>query len=277
MVENVERNLALGLSPRDATRQAMSEVGGALIAIALVLAAVFIPVAFITGLSGRFYQQFALTIAVATLISAFNSLTLSPALSALLLRHEEPKQGFFLARVLDNTVGRFFRGFNWAFERTNNSYARSVCWVARKAGLALAVYLGLIFATGYLFQTLPTGLIPDQDQGYLIVDIQLPDGAAISRTDTVVRDVMNTVLEAPGFAHAVGFAGFSGATFSNNSKSGAVFAVLRPFEERGPEANAFRAREKITSYFSRPDLGQIWTIRLSKTAELARLIRGFCD
>ncbi len=240
VVENVERNLSLGKSPRDAARKAMDEVGGALIATTLVLCAVFIPVAFITGLSGRFYQQFALTIAVATVISSFNSLTLSPALSALLLEPGKPKQGL-LRSLFENTVGRFFRAFNWAFERTANGYASAVCAVARKAGLTLLIYAGLIVLTGFGFQQLPTGLIPDQDQGYLIVDVQLPDGASIARTDAVVQEVMDTVLETPGFEHAVGFAGFSGATFSNNSKSGAVFAVLDPFEQRLEGPTAFEA------------------------------------
>ena len=240
VVENVERNLSLGMSPRDAARKAMDEVGGALIATTLVLCAVFIPVAFITGLSGRFYQQFALTIAVATVISSFNSLTLSPALSALLLEPGKLKQGL-LHTLFENTVGRFFRAFNWAFDRAANGYAGAVCSVARKAGLMLLIYAGLIVLTGFGFQHLPTGLIPDQDQGYLIVDVQLPDGASIARTDAVVQEVMDTVLETPGFEHAVGFAGFSGATFSNNSKSGAVFAVLDPFEQRLDGPTAFEA------------------------------------
>jgi hydrophobe/amphiphile efflux-1 (HAE1) family protein len=240
VVENVERNLALGLTPRDAARNAMNEVGGALIATTLVLCAVFIPVAFITGLSGRFYQQFALTIAVATVISTFNSLTLSPALSALLLRHEKPSRGFF-GKLLDATVGRFFRGFNWAFENASHGYATAVCAVVRKAGFVLVLYAGLVALGGYGFQQLPGGLVPAQDQGYVIVDVQLPDGASIARTDEVVREVMRTVLDTPGFEHAVGFAGFSGATFSNNSKSGAVFAVLDPFERRLQGPSAFAA------------------------------------
>ncbi len=256
VVENVERNLSLGLNPREAARKAMDEVGGALIAISLVLAAVFIPVAFITGLSGQFYQQFALTIAVATLISMFNSLTLSPALSALLLKHQEPQQGV-LGRLFDHTLGRFFRGFNWAFERTSHGYADAVCAVTRKAGIALVLYVGLVALTGYGFQQVPTGLIPDQDQGYLIVDVQLPDGASVARTDAVVQEVMRTVLETPGFEHAVGFAGFSGATRSNNSKSGAVFAVLDPFEQRLDGPSAFAAAGTLQQRLA-PNL-PMWT------------------
>ena len=259
VVENVERNLSLGLAPREAARKAMDEVGGALIAIALVLSAVFIPVAFITGLSGRFYQQFALTIAAATLISALNSLTLSPALSALLLKREESQPGFF-GSLFDNTVGRFFRAFNWAFERTSHGYAGAVCAVARKAGIVLVLYAGLIVLTGYSFQQLPTGLIPDQDQGYLIVDVQLPDGAAIARTDAVVQEIMRTVLDTPGFGHAVGFAGFSGATFSNNSKSGAVFAVLDPFEQRLDGPSAFAAAATLQQRLSPIKEARIITI-----------------
>lgn len=240
VVENVERNLALGLSSREAARKAMDEVGGALIAIALVLSAVFIPVAFITGLSGQFYQQFALTIAVATIISAFNSLTLSPALSALLLKHHEPSQSW-AGRLYEATIGRFFNGFNWAFDRTSHGYAATVRGVSRRSGFALILYVGLLWLTGYSFQQVPTGLIPAQDQGYLIVDIQLPDGASVARTDAVVQKVTETVLNTPGFDHAVGFAGFSGATFSNNSKSGAVFAVLKPFDDRTEGPSAFEA------------------------------------
>ncbi len=240
VVENVERNLAAGLTPRDAARRAMDEVGGALIAISLVLVAVFVPVAFISGLSGQFYQQFALTIAVATVISAFNSLTLSPALSALLLKgHDKPRSGW-LHKLFDSTVGQFFRGFNWVFDGLSRRYGRLVCGIVRRGGIVMLCYLGLVAVTGYSFQQLPTGLIPDQDQGYLIVDVQLPDGASIERTDAVVRRVMTEVLDTPGFVHAVGFSGFSGATFSNNSKSGAVFAVLAPFEERS-DLSAFAA------------------------------------
>jgi len=240
VVENIERNLADGLAPRDAARKAMDEVGGALIAISLVLVAVFVPVAFISGLSGQFYQQFALTIAVATVISAFNSLTLSPALSALLLKSQDTPHGGALHKVFDSTVGRFFRGFNWVFDRASHGYGRLVCGIVRRGAIVMLCYLGLVAVTGYSFQQLPTGLIPDQDQGYLIVDVQLPDGASIERTDAVVRQVMSEVLDTPGFVHAVGFSGFSGATFSNNSKSGAVFAVLAPFDERS-ELSAFAA------------------------------------
>ena len=245
VVENVERNLASGLSPREAARKAMDEVGGALIAISLVLVAVFVPVAFITGLSGQFYQQFALTIAVATVISAFNSLTLSPALSALLLRQEDQPRRGLLAKLFDHTIGLFFRGFNWGFERASMGYGRAVCSIVRRGAVVMLLYLGLVAFTGYSFQKLPTGLIPEQDQGYLIVDVQLPDGAAIERTDAVVRQVMDEVLDTPGFVHAVGFSGFSGATFSNNSKSGAVFAVLAPFDERRAGPTAFEAAEVL--------------------------------
>ncbi|MDJ0739984.1 MAG: multidrug efflux RND transporter permease subunit [Gammaproteobacteria bacterium] len=241
VVENVERNLAEGQSPRDAARKAMDEVGGALIATSLVLVAVFVPVAFITGLSGQFYQQFALTIAVATVISAFNALTLSPALSALLLKENDKPRDGILNKLFDNTIGLFFRGFNFVFDGISNGYGRFVCGIVRRGGIVMLLYLGLVAFTAYSFDKLPTGLIPDQDQGYLIVDVQLPDGAAIERTDAVVREVMDKVLDTPGFVHAVGFSGFSGATFSNNSKSGAVFAVLAPFEERVDGPSAFVA------------------------------------
>ena len=180
VVENVERNIALGLSPPDATRKAMDEVSGAVVAIALVLSAVFIPTAFMSGLTGRFYQQFALTIAVSTLISAFNSLTLSPALSALLLQpHHAPKDT--IGRLLHGSVGWLFNGFNAVFEGSRAAYLRGLARVLRHCGIGLVLYAGLLVLTWGGFHKVPTGFIPTQDKGYLVAYMQLPDGASLQQ------------------------------------------------------------------------------------------------
>ena len=229
VVENVERNIALGLSPREAAHKTMDEVGTAVIAIALVLAAVFIPTAFIPGISGQFYRQFALTIAVSTIISAANSLTLSPALAALLLKphtHERPRNP--ISRIGGWMAGRFNRGF----DATANGYAWSVDVLARHKLLVLPVYAVLIGATVWIAQKVPRGFIPTLDQGYAIVVIQLPDGSALSRTDDVVRRASKIMTETPGVQDAVAFAGFSGATFTNATNAAAIFARFRPFDER---------------------------------------------
>jgi hydrophobe/amphiphile efflux-1 (HAE1) family protein len=233
VVENVERNLAEGLAPRAAAHRTLDEVGGALIAIALVLSAVFIPAAFITGISGQFFRQFAVTIAAATLISAFVSLTLSPALCALLLK---PHAG--AARrtpLLLRPVRAFFDGFNWLFDRLSLGYGGLTRRLVRVTALMLLVYGGLIALTGWQFQRAPTGFIPSQDQGYLITVVQLPPGAALARTDAVVRAATEIALATPGVVHAVPFAGFDGATFTNAPNSGAIFVTMAPFEERARE------------------------------------------
>jgi HAE1 family hydrophobic/amphiphilic exporter-1 len=229
VVENVERNIALGLSPRDAAHTTMDEVGAALIAIALVLAAVFVPTAFIPGISGQFYRQFALTIAVSTVISAFNSLTLSPALAAMLLKphnHELPRNP--LVRV----GNRLANGFNRGFDATSNGYARSVGVLVRHKLIVLPVYVGLLAGTVWIVNHVPRGFIPTLDQGYAIVVIQLPDGSSLSRTDAVVQRASKIMQETPGVQHASAFAGFSGATFTNATNAAAIFAVFKPFEER---------------------------------------------
>src|SRR4051795_6635849 len=233
VVENVERNIAQGMSPRDAAHETMDEVGSAVLAIALVLTAVFVPTAFIPGITGQFYRQFALTIAASTIISAFNSLTLSPALCALLLKphREGHRPKFFLTRF-----GLWLaNGFNRGFDRTSHGYSRAVHGlVATKVVLLamLAVYAGLIYGTVHMARTVPTGFIPSLDQGYLIVVIQTPDGSSLSRTDEVTRRATEIMLQTPGVKNAVAFAGFSGATFTNASNAAAIFAALKPFDER---------------------------------------------
>ena len=234
VVENVERNLRQGMSPREAAHRTMDEVGGALIAIALVLTAVFIPAAFVSGISGQFFRQFAVTIAAATAISCFVSLTLSPALCALLFKpheHEEHKR----ASPLMRPVNAFFRGFNRLFDGLAGGYGGMTRRLVRLPLLVLPVYGLLIAATWWQFDRAPTGFIPNQDQGYLITVIQLPPGASLARTDAVVREATKIILETEGIDHAVPFAGFDGATFTNASNAGAIFAAMEPFEERLPK------------------------------------------
>jgi HAE1 family hydrophobic/amphiphilic exporter-1 len=233
VVENVERNIAQGMSPRDAAHETMDEVGTAVLAIALVLTAVFVPTAFIPGISGQFYRQFALTIAASTVISAFNSLTLSPALCALLLKPHQADHGrrFVLTRFGLWLAG----GFNTGFDKTSHGYSRTVHGlVAHKAVLIgmLAIYAGLLYGTSYVARTVPTGFIPSLDQGYLIVVVQTPEGASLSRTDEVTRRASEIMRQTPGVKDAVAFAGFSGATFTNASNAAAIFAALQPFEDR---------------------------------------------
>jgi hydrophobe/amphiphile efflux-1 (HAE1) family protein len=239
VVENVERHLAAGLAPRAAAHKAMDEVTGAVIAIAVGLSAVFVPTAFISGISGQFYRQFALTIAVSTLLSAVNSLTLSPALCAILLQPHGAKKDWF-GRAWDFALGWFFRLFNRGFDRGSTIYSRSVGMLLRRTAIAGVVYLLLIGATIYGFRTVSTGFIPSQDRGYLIAAIQLPDGASLERTDEVVREASKIILDTPGVNYAVAFAGFSGATRANSANAGAIFIGPKPFEERaksGPTAN----------------------------------------
>jgi len=230
VVENVERNIALGMSPRDAAHETIDEVGTAVIAIAIVLSAVFIPTAFIPGISGQFYRQFALTVAVATVISAFNSLTLSPALAALLLRKHETghRGGGILTRLGRAFASRFNRGF----DRTSDGYARSVGVMVKRKGWMLLLYLGLAGATVWLGQKLPTGFIPTLDRGYAIVVIQLPEGASLTRSDAVTQAASEIIRKTPGVQDAVAFAGFAGATFTNASNAAVIFARFTPFETR---------------------------------------------
>src|SRR5882762_7302333 len=231
VVENVERNIALGLSPMDATRQAMSEVTGPIIATALVLCAVFIPTAFISGLTGQFYKQFAITIAISTVISAFNSLTLSPALSALLLKsHTAPKDS--LSRGMDKIFGWVFRPFNRLFSWSANKYSTGVGAVLRKSAIALVLYAGLVFLTGWSFNKVPTGFVPTQDKQYLVAFAQLPDAASLDRSEAVIRKMSEIGLKQPGVQDAVAFPGLSISGFSVAPNAGIVFFCLKPFEER---------------------------------------------
>jgi HAE1 family hydrophobic/amphiphilic exporter-1 len=232
VVENVERNIQAGLSPREAAHKTMDEVGGAIIAIALTLCAVFLPAAFLSGITGEFFRQFAVTIAASTIISCFVSLTLSPALCALLFRkdHAEAPGEHHWAPV--RFVRAFFAGFNRLFERLSGGYARATAKLVRQLGLMMVVYGILIGLTGFQFSKAPTGYIPEQDQSYLITILQLPSGASLNRTDAIVRQVAEIVQNTPGVSHAVAFAALDATTFTQSSNSATIFSKLAPFDER---------------------------------------------
>ena len=231
VVENVERGIESGLTPHDAAVRSMNEVGAALIAIALVLCAVFVPSAFITGISGQFYRQFALTIAAATVISLIVSLTLSPALCALLLkRHQRRKPRFW-----EWPIRGFFNAFNASFGALASGYSWITARVVRFALVMLLVYAGILAFGLNEFRKTPTGFIPQLDRGYLIIVTQLPPGASISRTDEVNRKAVETALQVPGVSHAVNIVGFSGATFTTAPNAGAIFVVLEPFADRASD------------------------------------------
>jgi multidrug efflux pump len=316
VVENVERLMAEGLSPRDASRKAMDEVTGPVIAIALVLCAVFVPTAFMAGISGQFYKQFALTIAASTVISAFNSLTLSPALCAILLKphahghgHSEalPKlgiaiiggliglvflaapvghmvgievgghgstehassaaavlglklvcftvgavAGFFVAKWVNLLLGAFFKGFNKAFDVTIRGYGSAVSVFLKLSIVALLVYVGLIGLTVLGFKVVPKGFIPEQDKGYLVVNAQLPDGAALGRTDAVVKRLSEIARNTPGVAYTIDVPGYSILLSTNISNVGGMFVILQPFEERKgkPEFAANAIADKLRQQFA---------------------------
>jgi len=229
VVENVERNIAAGLNPREAAIRSMNEVGSALIAIALVLTAVFVPSAFITGISGQFYRQFALTIAGSTIISLIVSLTLSPAMCALLLKPHDPARR---DRWFERPVHGFFRLFNRGFDWVRDRYGRLAAHVVRLAVLMLVLYAGVIGFGLNEFRKTAQGFIPQQDRGFLIVAAQLPPGASLARTDAVLRRAWEIARAQPGVAHGIRVVGFSGATFTNAPNSGAIFLVLDDFKKR---------------------------------------------
>lgn len=231
VVENVERHVEEGLPPLEATEKAMEEVSGPIIAIALVLSAVFIPTAFIKGLSGEFYKQFALTIAISTLISAFNSLTLSPALAALLLKPRGARKDW-LTRGIDFSFNWFFKPFNRFFARASGAYGTFVQRALRSSAIALVAYLVLVGITGVGFSRVPSGFVPTQDKQYLVALAQLPNGATLDRTEDVIRKMSAVALKHQGVQSAVAFPGLSINGFTNSPNSGIVFVTLKPFEER---------------------------------------------
>jgi hydrophobe/amphiphile efflux-1 (HAE1) family protein len=250
VVENVERHIALGQSPREATKLAMSEVSRPIIAITLVLSAVFIPVAFVEGLTGQFYRQFALTIAISTVISAFNSLTLSPALAAVLLKPHGAKPDA-LTRGMDRLFGRFFARFNRGFAAAGDGYSKAVTRTVRRAPIAIAIYAGLIALTAYALYSLPGGFIPQQDKMYLVGIVQLPPAASIDRTDAVVRQMGEIAKQQPGVLSSVQFAGVSANGFAASSSAALVFFPLKDFEERkGKELSAGAIAMALNQKFS---------------------------
>ncbi len=250
VVENVERNIRLGLSPVKATEKAMTEVTGPIVATALVLCAVFIPTAFISGLTGQFYRQFAITIAISTVISAFNSLTLSPALCALLLPpHHAPKD--LVGRVMDRALGWFFHPFNRFFNWSSIRYAGGVRRLIRFSTISLAIYAGLVVLTGFTFKSIPTGFVPPQDKQYLIAIAQLPDAASLDRTDAVIRRMSDLARSLPGVESCVAFPGLSINGFTASPNSGIVFVTLTPFEKRrAPDQSGFAIADQLNGLFS---------------------------
>jgi hydrophobe/amphiphile efflux-1 (HAE1) family protein len=240
VVENVERHIANGLSPMAATKEAMREVSRPIIAITLVLTAVFVPVAFVDGLTGQFYKQFALTIAISTVISAFNSLTLSPALAALLLKPHDAKKDR-VSSIMDKLLGRFFRRFNLAFDKAGNAYHRALQGTVRRTGIAMFLYVGLVGLTALGLTKLPVGFIPAQDKLYLVSVIQLPPGASIDRTEDVVKRVADIGLQEPGVEGALQFAGMSPNNYNTQTNSGLVFFALKPFKDRAEASQGANA------------------------------------
>lgn len=250
VVENVERNIENGHSPREATIIAMKEVTGPIMATGLVLTGVFVPIAFISGLTGMFYQQFALTIAIATLISMLNSLTLSPAMSALLLKpHDAPKDA--LTKLMDVSLGWFFRGFNKFFHRSSDLYSKGVGKSLGRKTVMMAIYLVLIGVTAYSFKIVPPGFVPAQDKAYLVSFAQLPQGSTLEQTEAVIRKMSDIALKQPGVADAVAFPGLSINGFVNSASAGIVFVPLKPFEERNsPELTGFAIAGALNQKFA---------------------------
>ncbi|WP_461515888.1 efflux RND transporter permease subunit [Porticoccus sp.] len=250
VVENVERNIADGLDPKEASYRAMQEVSGPIIAISLTLIAVFVPIAFVSGLTGQFYKQFALTIAISTVISAFNSLTLSPALAAKLLRgHDEPKDR--LTRVMDFLFGGFFRLFNRGFKRSSEGYSSSVSRMLSHKTVAFFVYLLLLGATTIGFNGLPKGFVPPQDKQYLISFAQLPDGSSLARTESVIKEMGRIAMQEEGVESAVQFPGLSVNGFTNSPSAGIVFVTLENFSKRNsPELSASAIAQRLQKQYA---------------------------
>ncbi|WP_419570330.1 efflux RND transporter permease subunit [Rheinheimera sp.] len=251
VVENVERNIADGLSPMAATQKAMKEVTGPIVATTLVLAAVFVPTAFMSGLTGQFYMQFALTITISTFISALNSLTLSPALSALLLKPHGAKPDA-LTRLLNKAFGGWLFGpFNRLFARASNGYQLMVRKVIRMGALIAVLYVGLVGLTAVQFQQTPTGYVPGQDKQYLVAFAQLPDASSLDRTEAVIKEMSQIALDHPGVANSIAFPGLSINGFTNSPSAGIVFVGLDSFESRNsPELSGNAIAMQLNQKFA---------------------------
>ncbi|MBS0262510.1 MAG: efflux RND transporter permease subunit, partial [Planctomycetes bacterium] len=249
VVEAVEHHIEHGMSPRDATRQAMSEVAGPVVAVALVLCAVFIPCTFITGIVGQFFRQFALTVAVSTVISAFNSLTLSPALSALLLK-PKAQQRDPLTLLLNLALGWFFKLFNAGFNVTTTIYTKLVGLLLRLSLIVLVIYGGLLYLTGWSFGHVPTGFIPEQDKGFLMVNVLLPDSASLERTQEVMAVAEKIAKDQPGVAHTVALSGQSLLLNANAPNFGSMYVMLDEFHERhAPDRSGPHIAAELTRKF----------------------------
>jgi multidrug efflux pump len=250
VVENVERHIERGLSPIEATRVAMAEVSGPIIAIALVLCAVFVPTAFVSGLTGQFYRQFALTIAISTVISAINSLTLSPALASRLLQpHGAPRDR--IQRVADTLFGWFFRRFNRFFASASLGYTHAIGRVLRFSIAVLVLYGGLVALTGAGFKAVPDGFIPAQDKDYLVAFVQLPDAASLDRTDAVIRRMTDIALAEPGVESSIAFPGLSVNGMVNAPNTGTIFITLDPQSERhGPGLGAMAIVQRLNEKYA---------------------------
>jgi len=231
VVEGVERHIEAGLSPKEAAFKAMEELSGPVVGIALVLSAVFVPTAFIPGITGRLYQQFAVTIAISVLLSAFNALTLSPALAALLLRPRTQNRG---------VLHRFFASFNRLFEKLTNGYAAWSALLVRKSGFVVVLLLVASVAAGLFATRVPTSFLPDEDQGYAYVNVQLPNGASLERTTAVVEDVEKTIMNTPGVQHSTCFVGFSLLSFVRTSYNATFFVTFKPWDERKTRDQQFQ-------------------------------------
>ncbi len=240
VVENVERNIEEGLTPLAAAHQAMREVSGPIVAIGLVLCAVFIPMAFLSGVTGQFYRQFAVTIAISTVISTINSLTLSPALAAMLLKPHGAAPDR-LTRLIDFLFGWLFRPFNRFFNKSSEKYQGAVSRSLRRRGAVFVIYLVLLGATGSLFKLVPPGFIPVQDKMYLIAGVKLPEGASLERTDALLKEVVDIAMNTEGVAHAISFPGLNALQFTNTSNTGLAFLPLEPFDERDRTAEEINA------------------------------------
>jgi multidrug efflux pump len=251
VVENVERWMEQGLGARDAAYKAMEEVTGPVVAVALVLCAVFVPCAFISGITGQFFRQFAVTIAASTVFSAINSLTLSPALAAILLRPHGARRDW-LTWLLDLTLGWLFTGFNWGVRAGTSAYAWAVGWLLRLSVVVLVVYGGLMFLTYYVFMIAPRGFVPEQDMGRLILSVELTPSASLNRTQATLDQVDQIARRTPGVAHTVTIAGFSFVEQCNSSAFGTALVVLKPFNQRtSPELGANVIMARLRKAFAR--------------------------
>jgi HAE1 family hydrophobic/amphiphilic exporter-1 len=231
VVEGVQRHIEAGMTPKNAAAKAMQELTGPVVGIALVLSAVFVPTAFIPGITGKLYQQFAITIAIAVLFSAFNALTLSPALAALLLRPKKESHGW---------LQRFFDGFNRLFERATHGYVRQSSDLLRKSAVVIAMLLIFSVAAGFFAHEIPSSFLPDEDQGYMYVSLQLPNGASLERTTAVSTDVEKILMAAPGVQHVTGFVGFSLLSFVRTTYNATFFVTFKPWGERKTRAEQFQ-------------------------------------